>query len=266
MYVECVARDFVGVVFHVLLDGAKGFHNHWDCCCLSPHIRSTSISKSLYFLSFPVFLTEVLVSRGIVFSTRRQVLSFLFFSTMSGLLAVMVLSVWMGMSHRMVTLLLSLTVLCSFSYHLSFTSMPNSSHIFQCMWTADLLWQWVYSVLASSGKPETRWSMDPSKRPHSQHFGSTSVFLRTLCLYQRVGRLCSWAAMMKPSVSALRPAGFNHLACLGPRNLVSPAVGICCGVLWIPTLTWAVGDPDFWPWPLFWGHRWCSPHPLQVVL
>ena len=31
---------------------------------------------------------------------RRQVLSFLFFSIMSGLLAAMVLSVWMGMSHR----------------------------------------------------------------------------------------------------------------------------------------------------------------------
>ena len=32
MYVETVAREFVGLVFHVLLDGAKGFHNHWDCC------------------------------------------------------------------------------------------------------------------------------------------------------------------------------------------------------------------------------------------
>ena len=33
---------------------------------LSPHIRSTSISKSLYLVSFSVVLTEVLVSRGIV--------------------------------------------------------------------------------------------------------------------------------------------------------------------------------------------------------
>ena len=33
-------------------------------------------------------------------SMRRQVLSFLFFSAMSGLLAAMVLSVWMGMSHK----------------------------------------------------------------------------------------------------------------------------------------------------------------------
>ena len=27
-----VARDFVGVVFHVLPDGAKGSYNHRDCC------------------------------------------------------------------------------------------------------------------------------------------------------------------------------------------------------------------------------------------
>ena len=32
---------------------------------LSPHIRSTSISKSLYLLSFSVVLNEVLVSWGI---------------------------------------------------------------------------------------------------------------------------------------------------------------------------------------------------------
>ena len=70
IYVD-VARDFVGVVFHVLLDGAKGSHNHRDCCCFSPHIRSTSISKSLYLVSFSVVFTEVLVSRGIVVSMRR---------------------------------------------------------------------------------------------------------------------------------------------------------------------------------------------------
>ena len=33
-------------------------------------------------------------------SMRSEVLSLLFFSTVSGLLAVMVMSVWMGMSHR----------------------------------------------------------------------------------------------------------------------------------------------------------------------
>ena len=40
------------------------------------------------------------MSRGVVMSMRRQVLSFLFFSTMSGVLAGMVLSVWMEMSHK----------------------------------------------------------------------------------------------------------------------------------------------------------------------
>ena len=29
MYVD-VARDFVGLIFHVLLGGFKGSHNHWD--------------------------------------------------------------------------------------------------------------------------------------------------------------------------------------------------------------------------------------------
>ena len=35
MHVD-VARHFVGVVFHVLLDGAKGSHNHRDYCCFEP--------------------------------------------------------------------------------------------------------------------------------------------------------------------------------------------------------------------------------------
>ena len=35
MYVD-VARDFVGVAFHVLLDGAKSSYNNRDCCCFEP--------------------------------------------------------------------------------------------------------------------------------------------------------------------------------------------------------------------------------------
>ena len=152
-------------------------------------LSSTSISKSLYLVNFCVGLTEVLVSRDTVMSMRRQVLSFLFFSTMSGLLTAMFLSVWMGMSHGIVTLSFQVTVLGSCSYHRSFTSMPNSLQIFQCMCAAALLWRWMYLVFASSGQPETRWSMVSSKRPHSLHFGSTSGFLRMLYWYQRVGRL-----------------------------------------------------------------------------
>ena len=45
-------------------------------------------------------------------------------------------------------------------------------------------------------------------------------------------------AMIKPSVSALRPAAFSHLgSCLGPRQPVSPVVGICHGLLLISTWT-----------------------------
>ena len=86
---------------------------------------------------------------------------------MSSLLAAMVLSVRMDMSHRIVTLSFSVTVLGSCSYHRSFTSMPNSLQIFQCMCAAALLWRWMYSVLASSGQPETRWSMVSPKLPQS---------------------------------------------------------------------------------------------------
>ena len=46
MYVD-VARDFVGVVFYVLLDSTKGSITTGTVVVLSPHIRSTSISKSL---------------------------------------------------------------------------------------------------------------------------------------------------------------------------------------------------------------------------
>ena len=56
-----VARDFVGVVFHVLLDGARVPITTGTVVVLSPHIRSTSISKSLYLVSFSVVLTEALV-------------------------------------------------------------------------------------------------------------------------------------------------------------------------------------------------------------
>ena len=31
-----LAGFLVGVVFYDLLDGAKGSHNHRDCCCFEP--------------------------------------------------------------------------------------------------------------------------------------------------------------------------------------------------------------------------------------
>ena len=125
----------------------------------SLHIHSTSISKSLYLVIFSLVLTEVLVSRGIVMSMRRQVLSFLFFSTMSGLLAAMVLSLWIGMSHRKVMLSFLVTALGSCSYHYSYTSMSNSLQILQCMCAAALLWRCPELAKTKYIHPETsRWS------------------------------------------------------------------------------------------------------------
>ena len=93
MYVD-VDRDIVGVAFHVLLDGVRGFHNHRDCCCFEPP-HSLNLDFFVFFVSvsFSVVFTEVLVSRGRAMSMKSQVLLFLFFSTMSGQLAAMVLSV-----------------------------------------------------------------------------------------------------------------------------------------------------------------------------
>ena len=150
----------------------------------------------------------MLVSRGIVRSMRRQLLSFLFSSTMSGLLAAMVVSVWRVTFYRMVTQSFAVAVVGSYSSHHSFTSIPNSLQIVQCMCAAAFLWRCLCTVLNSSGKPVTRWPMVPSKRPHSLHFGSTSV-LMMLDWYQRFGRLWFWAAMIKPSVYALRTAALR---------------------------------------------------------
>ena len=49
-----VARNFVGVVFPVLLDGARGSQNHWDCCCFEPP-RSLNLDF-LVFVFVELFL------------------------------------------------------------------------------------------------------------------------------------------------------------------------------------------------------------------
>ena len=56
MYVD-VVRDFVGVVFYILLDGAKGSYNHRDCCCFEPPNSLNLYFKSFYLLrlAFPWF-------------------------------------------------------------------------------------------------------------------------------------------------------------------------------------------------------------------
>ena len=55
MYVD-VTREFVGVVLHVLLDGAKGIHNHRDCCCFEPpHLLKPRFPSLSISYAFPWF-------------------------------------------------------------------------------------------------------------------------------------------------------------------------------------------------------------------
>ena len=154
----------VVVVFHILLDGAKRSYNYRDCCCFElPNSLNLYFQVFLFVTSsFSVVLTEVLVLRGIVASMRRQVLSFLFFSTTLCLSAAMVLSVWMGISLRMMTL--SFSVMLIFLHLNAKLFADHPVHVCSCLVVAV-----VYSVLASSGQLETRWSMVSSKR-HTVYF------------------------------------------------------------------------------------------------
>ena len=85
-----------------------------------PHIRSISISRSLYLDSFSFTFTEVFLSVGMAISMSRQLFSFLFLMTMSGLLAFISRSVCIGMSHKIVMSSFSDTVWGSCSYHFDF--------------------------------------------------------------------------------------------------------------------------------------------------
>ena len=97
------ARDFVGVVFMSFFTVPRAPTTTGTVVVLSPYICSTSISKCLYLLSFSVVVTRGFGLEGYS-HVNEKAMSFLFFSTMSGLLAAVVLSVWMGMSLRIVTL------------------------------------------------------------------------------------------------------------------------------------------------------------------
>ena len=94
-----------------------------------PHIRSISISRSLYFDSFSVTLTEVFFPVGMDISMSRHLFSCLSFS-MSGLLVFISRSVCIGISHKIVMLSLSVTVWGSCSYHFSSTFIYLALYIY----------------------------------------------------------------------------------------------------------------------------------------
>ena len=80
------------------------------------YIRSISISRSLYFDSFSVTLTEVFFSQGMAISMSRQLFFYLSFITMSGMLAFISRSVCISTSNKIVMWSLSVTVWGSCSY------------------------------------------------------------------------------------------------------------------------------------------------------
>ena len=51
-----LARDFVGVVFRVLPDGAKGSHNHRDCRCFEPPHSLTIIMMIIMIIIINIIL------------------------------------------------------------------------------------------------------------------------------------------------------------------------------------------------------------------
>ena len=94
---------------------------------------------------------------GINISISRQVLSFLSFTTKSGLFAFISLSVWVCMSQSIVTVWFSVTLPGPCSQCLSCSLMLWCLQIVQWRYAAALLCLCMYSGLASSGHPETRW-------------------------------------------------------------------------------------------------------------
>ena len=87
------------------------------------HIFVISISRSLYLDNVSATFTDVFRSKRIVISISMHVFSCLCLIIMSGLLALIVLSVCTCISQRMVTFSFSVTVSGWCSYHLSFALM-----------------------------------------------------------------------------------------------------------------------------------------------
>ena len=122
-----------------------------------PHVFSISISRSFYFESFSIIFKDVFLSVGIDISISRQVLSFLSFTTISGLFAFISLSVWIGMSQSIV----AVWFFCHSSWFMFVVFILYFDVIVFAYCPVEICCSFIvslYSVLASSGHPETRWS------------------------------------------------------------------------------------------------------------
>ena len=77
------------------------------------------------------------------------------------------------------------------------------------MYKAALSCRWIYSVFASSGHPDTIWSIVSSYLLHILHRGLEPSLIM-LAWYNLVARLWFWAAIMNPSVSDFNPLLLSH--------------------------------------------------------
>ena len=93
------------------------------------HIRCIAIHKLFYFNSFSASFCTTFLSSGIATSISVHVFSLLFLIIISGLFAVISLSVCTAWFHNTVTSPSSDTGLGMCVYHLSVVSMPKALHI-----------------------------------------------------------------------------------------------------------------------------------------
>ena len=96
--------------------------------------------------------------------------------------------------------------------------MPNALQIFQGMCAAALLWRWIYSVLASSGQPETRWSMVSSKRPHSLHYYCYYYYYHYCLVYHSLC-WCSFCASAERKPCTWSISHSSQSFCLHTKHL-----------------------------------------------
>ena len=200
MYVD-VTRDFVAVVFHILLDGAKGSHTTGTVVLLSPHIRSTSISKSIYLVGFSVVLTKVLVARGIVMSVRRQVGPISCCGPVS-------VDVHVPQNSDAVILGDSLGFMFIPSFlHLNaklFADLPV--HVCSCLVVAVNIFS--FSQFRAARDQVVNGLVETAIQ---STFWVPVRLLEDVVLVPACWEALILGAMIKPSVSALRPAAFSHL-------------------------------------------------------
>ena len=109
----------VNVFFDAFLDYSKCPDDNMYCYCFqSPHFRN--LNFQIFILdNFSATFTDVFRSDGIAITISMHVFSCLSLIMMSGLLALIVLSVCTSISQRMVTFSFSVTVSGWCSYHLS---------------------------------------------------------------------------------------------------------------------------------------------------